>query len=170
MNSHSPLRILIVEDSADQVHLLKQLFAMADGAFELQVAGSLAETRVRLGEEKTDVVLLDLTLPDSTSLQTFARVNEMAPTLPVVVMSGLQDVALALETVQRGAQDYLVKGQVDNNVLTRAIRYAVERKRADESVRRLYASEARAAENARLERGLLPQPLLRGDWIGVVAR
>ena len=71
MNSHPPLRVLIVEDSVDQVHLLEQLFATADGAFELQVAGSLAEARTRLGEEKTDVVLLDLTLPDSSSLADF---------------------------------------------------------------------------------------------------
>ena len=87
----------------------------------------------------------------------------------MLVLTGLADEHRGTEAVAVGAQDYLVKGSIDGQLLTRAIRYAVERKRADESVRRLYASEARAAENARLERGLLPQPLVRNDWFRVVA-
>ena len=79
----------------------------------------------------------------------------------MLVLTGLADEHRGTEAVAAGAQDYLVKGGIDGQLLTRAIRYAVERKRADESLRRLYASEMRAAENARLERGLLPQPLLR---------
>jgi serine phosphatase RsbU (regulator of sigma subunit) len=79
----------------------------------------------------------------------------------------LADEHRGTEAVAAGAQDYLVKGTIDGQLLTRAIRYAVERKRADESVRRLYASEVRAAENARLERGLLPQPLVSDHGVEV---
>ena len=92
---------------------------------------------------------------------------ELSPNIAVLVLTGLDDEHRGTEAVAVGAQDYLVKGSIDGQLLTRAIRYAVERKRADESVRRLYASEARAAENARLERGLLPQPLVRNDWFRV---
>ena len=95
---------------------------------------------------------------------------ELSPNIAVLVLTGLADEHRGTEAVAVGAQDYLVKGSIDGQLLTRAIRYAVERKRADESVRRLYASEARAAENARLERGLLPQPLVRNDWFRVVPR
>jgi serine phosphatase RsbU (regulator of sigma subunit) len=93
-----------------------------------------------------------------------------APSLAVLVLTGLSDEFRGIESVSYGAQDYLVKGNIDGGLLHRAIRYAVERKRADESVRRLYASEARAAENARLERGLLPQPLISDTGVHVVAR
>ncbi len=136
MTDRAPLRILIVEDSEEQVLFLKQLFAAAPEAFAIEVAGSLREGLTRLSTFDFDVVLLDLSLPDSDGLETFARVIEVAPELPVVVMSGLQDIALALETVQRGAQDYLVKGRVDNNLLTRSIQYAVERKRVQLQLRR----------------------------------
>ncbi len=130
------LRILIVEDSEEHVVFLQKLLGSSREAFELRVAGSLAEALARLDEEPVDVVLLDLTLPDSEGLGTFTRVSEAAPDLPVVVMSGVQDVALALETVHQGAQDYLVKGQVDNHLLTRSIQYAIERKRGQLQLRR----------------------------------
>jgi signal transduction histidine kinase len=136
MAEHTPLRILIVEDSEEQVCFLEQLFAKTPEIFRLHAVNSLAAALVHLQREEIDVVLLDLTLPDSDGLETFARVIEAAPDLPVVVMSGIQDVELALETVQRGAQDYLVKGQVDNHLLTRSIRYAVERKRVQLQLRR----------------------------------
>ncbi len=130
------LRILIVEDSEEHVVFLQKLLGSSREAFELRVAGSLAEALARLDEEPVDVVLLDLTLPDSEGLGTFTRVSKAAPDLPVVVMSGVQDVALALETVHQGAQDYLVKGQVDNHLLTRSIQYAIERKRGQLQLRR----------------------------------
>lgn len=136
MPDDAPLRILLVEDSEDQVQLLKQLFAKSPELFTLQTAGSLADALTRLGMQETDLVLLDLTLPDSEGLRTFTRVMEAAPDLPVVVMSGIQDVNLAVETVQRGAQDYLVKGQVDSHLLPRSIQYAVERKRVQLQLRR----------------------------------
>lgn len=131
-----PLRILVIEDSEEHVIFLERLFASSPEAFSFQVAGTLAEGLARLEESAVEVVLLDLTLPDSDGLNTFERMMEAAPDLPVVVMSGIQDVNIALETVQRGAQDYLVKGQVDHHLLTRSIQYAVERKRVQLQLRR----------------------------------
>ncbi|MGB8168970.1 MAG: response regulator [Chthoniobacteraceae bacterium] len=131
-----PLRILVVEDSEEHVHFLERLFASSRELFAIRVAGSLGDALARLEEDGVDLVLLDLTLPDSEGLATFTRIIEAVPDLPVVVMSGVQDVSLALETVQRGAQDYLVKGQVDNHLLTRSIQYAVERKRVQLQLRR----------------------------------
>ena len=89
----------------------------------------------------------------------------MAGGAAVCVLTGRQDEHLGVVAVAEGAQDYLVKGQVDGVLLTRALRYAVERKRADENARRLREVELRQAESARLERGLLPQPLMDTDRI-----
>lgn len=136
MPDSPPLRILIIEDSEEQVVFLQKLFASAPVDFSVQVSGTLADGLARLDEGEVDVVLLDLTLPDSDGLETFVRIVDVAPDLPVVVMSGIQDVNLALETVQLGAQDYLVKGQVDHHLLTRSIRYAIERKRVQIQLRR----------------------------------
>jgi serine phosphatase RsbU (regulator of sigma subunit) len=87
-----------------------------------------------------------------------------------VVLTGLADEGRGAEAVAMGAQDYLVKGQVDGQLLARSLRYAVERKRADESVRRLYETELRAAENARLERGLLPTPRTSDPSVTCITR
>src|SRR5262249_45467525 len=113
--------------------------------------------------EAPDVVLLDLGLPDSDGLDTFLELRRHAPALPVVVLTGLADETLGARAVQEGAQDYLVKGQVEGRVLARAVRYAVERRRAEETVRR-YAErlellscrliEAQEAERRRLAREL----------------
>ena len=89
-----------------------------------------------------DCVLLDLGLPDAQGLEALRLVLEAAPNLAVLVLTGLADEFRGMEAVASGAQDYLVKGNIDGELLRRAIRYAVERKRADESMRRLYASEA----------------------------
>ena len=100
--------------------------------------------------------MLDLHLPD---LQGIGALNDFLPTLPstaVVVMTGLDDRAAGLAAVRAGAQDYLVKGQVEAEWLARTIRYAVQRKRAERAASDLQAARWRAAENVRLERGLLP--------------
>jgi signal transduction histidine kinase len=136
MPNRDSLRILIVEDSEDQVSLLEELFRTAAQVFRTHAVGSLADARALLLREDFDVVLLDLGLPDSKGVETFVGFAQAAPDLPVVVMSGVQDVALALETVQRGAQDYLVKGHVDNDLLTRSVQYAFERKQAQLQLRR----------------------------------
>ena len=114
------LPILLVEDNPEHVELLRQLLATPElSHFHLETVGSLAAALDWLKTGSIELILLDLTLPDSDGLETFIRVSEAAPQTALVVLSGINDVALALETVQLGAQDYLVKGRVDNHLLLR---------------------------------------------------
>ena len=129
------LPILLVEDNPEHVEFLRQLLATPElSHFHLETVGSLAEALDWLKTGSISLILLDLTLPDSDGLETFIRVFEAAPQTPLVVLSGINDVGLALETVQLGAQDYLVKGRVDNHLLQRAMQYAIERKRAHTAI------------------------------------
>ncbi|MFA6293919.1 MAG: response regulator, partial [Victivallales bacterium] len=91
----------------------------------------------RLAAGKYDVILLDLTLHDSHGFETFSTMLKAAPDIPIVVMSGSDDETLSLHAVREGAQDYLVKGQADANLLSRAIRYAIERKEAQSKIKTL---------------------------------
>ena len=142
------LPILLVEDNPEHVALLRQLLATPElSHFHLETVGSLAEALDWLKTGSIELILLDLTLPDSDGLETFIRVFEAAPQTALVVLSGINDVALALETVQLGAQDYLVKGRVDNHLLLRAMHYAIERKRAQAELQRAHdALEDRVRE------------------------
>jgi serine phosphatase RsbU (regulator of sigma subunit) len=160
------VRVLLVEDDEGDAFLVRELLLDAGSDVELIRARTLAEAVIALPGD-VDCVLLDLGLPDADGLAALRSVLDVAPTIAVLVLTGLADEHRGTEAVAGGAQDYLVKGAIDGQLLTRAIRYAVERKRADESVRRLYASEVRAAENARLERGLLPQPLVSDHGVKV---
>jgi PAS domain S-box-containing protein len=131
-----PIKVLLVEDNADYVTLLREILGAASaGQFHLRHADCLATTLELLAHEAFDVVLLDLTLPDRTGLATYTEVSRRAHTLPVVVLTGLADEALAMEAMREGAQDYLVKSQADGATLTRVIRYAIERKRLTEALR-----------------------------------
>ncbi len=129
--SSETFSLLLVEDNPEHVELLRQIFATPElSHFHFETVGSLAAANGRLKTGGIDLILLDLTLPDSDGLETFIRVYETAPDTALVVLSGINDVALAIETVQLGAQDYLVKGRVDNHLLLRSLHYAIERKRA----------------------------------------
>ena len=129
---------MLIEDNEDHVQFLRQLLATSPAAdFDLHTAGSVAQGVERLKDGGIQLILLDLTLPDSDGLETFIRVMEAAPEIPLIVMSGINDVALAIETVQLGAQDYLVKGHVDNHLLVRSMQYAIERKRAQLQLKRV---------------------------------
>ncbi len=134
------VQVLLIEDNEEHTQFLRQLLASAPAGladFELHTAADLAQGLERLKDGGIHLILLDLTLPDSDGLETFIRVIEAAPELPLVVMSGINDVALAVETVQLGAQDYLVKGHVDNHLLMRSMQYALERKRAQIQLKRI---------------------------------
>lgn len=163
----SALLVMLVEDDEGDAFLVREQLLDAGSDLELLRVRSLAEA-VQVLPDGVDCVLLDLGLPDATGMQALGRLLELAPSIAVIVLTGLADEHRGTEAVAAGAQDYLVKGAIDGQLLTRAVRYAVERKRADESVRRLYASEVRASENARLERGLLPQALV-SDRVEVVS-
>jgi len=140
MESHpEALRVLLVEDNPGDARLIKEMLREFTGAFlHLDWVGSLSAGLECLSAGGIDVALLDLSLPDSQGLDTVARVQARAPHLPIIVMTGLDDEALAVRAVRGGAQDYLVKGQVDSNLLVRAIGYAIARKRAEEEIRRGY--------------------------------
>ncbi|MBI5396884.1 MAG: PAS domain-containing protein [Verrucomicrobia bacterium] len=128
-----PLRILQIEDSAAQARLLEEILRGAmDAPYELKWVDRLSAGLEHLEQSNFDLVLLDLGLPDSQGLNTFERLYARHPLSAVIVLSGLDDEGIALKALQAGAQDYLVKGQVDGRLLVRAIRYAVERKRVRE--------------------------------------
>ena len=133
------LPILLVEDNPEHVGFLRQLLATQElSHFHIEAVGTLAEALDWLRTGSIALILLDLSLPDSDGLETFIRVFEAAPQTAVVVLSGINDVALAIETVQLGAQDYLVKGRVDNQLLLRAMHYAIERKRVQTELQRAH--------------------------------
>jgi PAS domain S-box-containing protein len=128
------LKVLLVEDEPAYADLLQVLLA-ASSSFVLSHVSRLSQMLERLAQETFDVVLLDLSLPDGGGFQTYAEVHARAPSLPIIVLTGHDDEELALQAVREGAQDYLVKGQFDGKMLTRVIRYAIERKRAEEALR-----------------------------------
>lgn len=163
------VHVLLVEDDEGDAFLVRELLLEAGAAVEVTWVRSVAEALQHPGG-RLACVLLDLGLPDANGLDGLLAVREAVPAAAVLVLTGLADEHRAVQAVAAGAQDYLVKGQVDGARLARSIRYAVERRRADAELRRLYAAELRAAENARLERGLLPQPLVRDPMLHVVSR
>ncbi len=137
----NPLRLLIVEDDIVDRKLLERLLRQSTlGDCEVQHASRLAAALDLLKESSFDVVLLDLGLPDSQGMDSVNRLQAQAPHLPIIVLSGLDDEKTATQAVQVGVQDYLIKGQVDANLLVRSSRYALERKKAE---RQLQATEQR---------------------------
>ena len=134
MDDKKPVSILLIEDTPEDAKILQEALAQEKGAaFELAHVGSVRAGLQRLEAGGIDLVLLDLILPDSEGIETLAKVRDCAPRVPIVVLTSSDDDALALDALQRGAQDYLVKGyvQVYRSLLPRAIRYALERARAD---------------------------------------
>ena len=132
------IRILLIEDSPGDARLIEHMLLRAPGlAFDLDRVENLSDGIAYLRDHAIDVVLLDLGLPESTGLATLESLLAQAPGLPtVIVMSGLDDEDIAVQAVQSGAQDYLIKGQVDTPLLVRSIRYARERSQAKEALRR----------------------------------
>jgi serine phosphatase RsbU (regulator of sigma subunit) len=162
------IRVLLVEDDDGDALLVEELLLDAGAPFIMTRARSLAEASRELA--RAGCVLLDLELPDSRGLQGVRWLQEMWPDMAVVVLTGISDEHLGAEAVGAGAQDYLVKGQVDGFLLQRVVRYAIERRRAEETQRQLREARLYAAENSRLERGLLPSPLLSDLRLAVTAR
>ena len=114
------MKVLLVEDNADDADLLrKTLGQVASTLFDLTHVERLEEALKRVREESFDAVLLDLSLPDSQGLDTITRATLTAPSMPIVVLTGLDDENVGLEAVRKGAQDYLVKGKVDGSLVTR---------------------------------------------------
>lgn len=172
--------VLLVEDNPGDARLLKELLADA-GATGLTMIWTerLTEGLARLQAGGIDVILLDLSLPDATGMDTVTRTHATAPEVPIVVLTGLDDENAALQAMKWGVQDYLVKGQVHSQLLVRAIRYAIERKRAEEGARRLLREQAarieaeQAAARSRLlaeASRVLASSLDRAATVGAIAR
>ena len=131
--SERSLRVLLIEDNPGDALLTQETLNDADGSgFDVTHVTILQDGLRLLYEEVFDAVLLDLSLPDAHGMDTVTQVRCGLPSIPFVVLSGNDDSALALEAVESGAQDYLVKGQIEPNLLARSIRYAVQRKRSEE--------------------------------------
>ena len=154
--SSEPIKVLLVEDNLGDARLLYEGLAEAlPEQFQMNHARRLSEALEYLWQETCDVVLLDLGLPDSHGLDTLVVTRAQAPGVPIVVLTGFQDEALAVEALKGGAQDYLVKGQVDSNLLGRSMRYAIVRKATEEALLRQGVALARAEELQRSRQRLL---------------
>jgi len=134
--THRTTKILLIEDNPGDANMLNELLAdVKRGSFDVEWVESLALGLERLDTNHIDVVVVDLALPDSEGLDTFIKVQSHVPQLPIIVVTGADDDRLALEAMQEGAQDYLVKGQLGGDLLARIIHYAIERKQVEQSLR-----------------------------------
>jgi PAS domain S-box-containing protein len=134
------IRILLVEDDPNDIFLIKRMlnkFWNSYYEFRIDQCGLLSEAMKYLNHQEPDVILLDLGLPDSNGLQILTSIIDLVPSIPIVVLTGLEDEDVAIEALQQGAQDYLIKGQVERNLLARSLRYAIERKGATEELKKL---------------------------------
>lgn len=165
------LSLLLVEDDRADALLVEELIADAAGEFDFVWSQTVSDAARTLTDQRPDCILLDLNLPDSTGMEAVHRLGGLDNTVPIIVLTGLTDEHFGVSAVSSGAQDYLVKGRVKPDTLRRAVLYAIERKRAELVTVDLHASRMRALENARLERGLLPSPvLLDSPGVDIVTR
>lgn len=152
-----PLRVLLIDDEPAQAWLVREyLQPHHDRIAELECAESLSEGLQRLERGDIQVLLLDLSLPDSLGTETFTKVHARHPQLPVVVMTSLEDEELGSQLMQLGAQDYLVKGQINGLMLLRALRYAIERKQSQAEREKLIRELQQALAEVKTLSGLLP--------------
>lgn len=152
--------MLLVEDDRADALLVEELIADTGLHTDVVRAASMADAKRELALRRPDCVLLDMNLPDATGLDALGAITDLDATLPIVVLTGFTDEHFGVSALATGAQDYLVKGRLESDMLQRALLYAIERKRAELTAVALNASHLRAREIARLERGLLPSPLL----------
>src|ERR1700742_2461531 len=160
--------ILLVEDDDGDALLVEELLHETGTAVAVQRARRLADATKLIPEAAC--VLLDLGLPDSQGLDGLRRLLRQEPDATIIVLTGVSDEHLGEDAVRAGAQDYLVKGDVTGKMLHRVIRYAMERRHWSDAQRQLHAAQASARENARLERGLLPFPVLEDKRLSVATR
>ncbi|GAB2753136.1 PP2C family protein-serine/threonine phosphatase [Streptomyces bullii] len=175
--AHANLTLLLIEDDPGGSPIVPDLLDQAGKPIRVRTARNLTEAE-RLLTDDVHCILLDLALPapgragdgDDDELAVLKHVLKLAPRHAVLALTASGDAERGAEAVRVGAQDYLFRDELDGRLLSRAIRYAVERKRSDTAERRLAEGRMRAQENRRLERGLLPTPLLEGSSLRFAAR
>jgi sigma-B regulation protein RsbU (phosphoserine phosphatase) len=149
--------ILVIDDDAADVSLLRNLLDYRwDGRFRLIHIEDLATAVSVAGRERIDVILLDLSLPDSHGLETFLKLYARCPHVPIVVLSSFDDEQLAMKAVHAGAQDYLVKGQIGEQLLVRSVRYAIERSGRENAEETLRMTTAKFRVARDIQRSLFP--------------
>jgi len=149
--------VLLVEDNPDDAYLIREYLSDDWGKkYEIVVVDTLAAAMQFLVKVKIDVVLLDLSLPDSSGLDTVRTVVSGSPDVAIVILTGLQDEQVALQSLRYGAQDYLDKGQISPSLLSRSLMYAIERKKITREKENLLTDLSRALEQIELLQGILP--------------
>ena len=144
------IKVLIIEDNDEHAELIRRMLSKAKNIyFDTERAGLVSSGVDLLGKQNFDVILSDLGLPDSEGIETFETFHSLYPDIPVIVLTGLDNENTALGAVKSGAQDYLVKGQIDTRQLIRSIQYAVERQK-------LLAELEKRLKEIKTLRGLLP--------------
>ncbi|HYE38067.1 ATP-binding response regulator [Methylocaldum sp.] len=129
-------RVLLVEDSPSDAFLVEEALAQVGVVrFDLDRVARLSEATEILGRQRFDVILLDLNLPDAEGIDTLLKIRDLASSVPIIVCTGLDNEAVGFRLIQEGAQDYVIKGQFQGNLLIRSIRYAIERKRTEEALK-----------------------------------
>lgn len=165
------ITLLLVEDDDGDALLVED--QLGDGLPRARISRShtLVEA-IAAAAERVDCVLLDLQLPDAAGLDAVAGIRARHPSIPLIVLTGLDDEAAGIAAMEAGAQDYLVKGKVDAGTLSRSIRYAISRRHADAAERELLLAQAQAQEVTRLERGLAPRPMITSSsaWVASCSR
>ena len=122
-----PIRILLIEDNPDDISIVERSLRSSSQFYSIRAIDRVAESLPLLDKGMADLILLDLGLPDSTGLESFHRLRAQAPDVPIIVLTGKADLETAREAVRNGAQDYLIKGQLEGNLLLHAVHYAAER-------------------------------------------
>ncbi|PRZ05596.1 serine phosphatase RsbU (regulator of sigma subunit) [Isoptericola sp. CG 20/1183] len=170
--SAEPTVVLLVEDDDGDALLVTELLADAEIEIEVRRATSVAQAADELAQSAVDCLIVDLGLPDAVGLGAVERLRRSTERHPVppalVVLTGHAGIDQGVRAVAAGADDYLVKGETGPDLLGRSLRYALQRRRSAAQQRALYRSEVRAAETARLERALLPKPLVEDVAVSVM--
>ncbi len=130
----NPINILLIEDSPEDAVIIREMLRDTNIQFNLKHINKLKKGFEMLFNENFDVILLDLNLPDSWGFDTFIRTYDQASETPIVILSGFDDEEIAVTAVREGAQDYMIKGEIDGKLLSRSIYYAIERKEIEKEL------------------------------------
>ncbi|MGH2864259.1 MAG: PP2C family protein-serine/threonine phosphatase [Solirubrobacteraceae bacterium] len=163
------LSVLLVEDDDGDALIVDDLLSEALPDTRIIRSRRFSDALEMLDSD-VDCVLLDLKLPDAEGIDTVVRLRQQAPDTPLIVLTGLDHEAAGVAAVDAGAQDYLVKGEVDGTQLARALRYSIVRRQAADAQQQLRLADVQSREMARLERGLAPRPLTSDSSIWIASR